>query len=177
MYHKVEINGDVTFQCRKGRRTRQGGATQLRLWILERWVSQLTRRGWSNHCGITTAVGVILYVLASNVNVWSNWSNECCMSESTPILAQKFPKSLNLDLWVETGLKQNALVLQFDCTRCGDFDNPVSLNEITVVFLWTVIGGDLHNPMTMWPRYINDRCSSSKSRVGLSAAEFASLLV
>ena len=49
------------------------------------------------------------------------------MSESTPILAQKFPKSLNLDLWLETGLKQNALVLQFDCTRCGDFDNPVSL--------------------------------------------------
>ena len=59
------------------------------------------------------------------------------MSESTPILAQKFPKSLNLDLWLETGLKQNALVLQFD-TRCGYFDNPAYLNEITVFFLCRV---------------------------------------
>ena len=51
------------------------------------------------------------------------------------------------------------------------------LTRLLWFFSGQFIGVDLHNPMTMWPRYINDRCSSSKSRVGLSAAEFASLLV
>ena len=60
---------------------------------------RLIKSLWDHHCSESYFICFflhILYVLASNVNVWSNCSNECCMSESTPILAQKFPRSLTL---------------------------------------------------------------------------------